>query len=70
MKKLLVVMVFVICLLFVAGVPQLIADGPGGDPSGAPEIDPGTASSAIGLLVGGLLMLSARRRRTKISRTA
>jgi hypothetical protein len=35
---------------------------------GAPEIDPGIASSAIGLLTCGLLMLKARRKRRKEDR--
>jgi hypothetical protein len=30
---------------------------------GAPEIDPGSASTALGLLVGGVLMLADRCRR-------
>jgi hypothetical protein len=31
----------------------------------APEIDPGTASSALGLLAGGFLLLTDRFRRNK-----
>jgi hypothetical protein len=36
--------------------------------AGAPEIDPGVASSAIGLLTCGLLMLTAKRKRRKEDR--
>ena len=37
--------------------------GGGGDPRGAPEIDPGLARSTVTILLGGLLILTDRRRR-------
>lgn len=37
----------------------------GGNGGGAPEIDPGMASGAIGLLVGGVLILTGKRKRKR-----
>jgi hypothetical protein len=56
--------------VLVAGVILLTVDnaavaGPGGGGSGAPEIDPGSAFSALTLMVGGLLLLADRFRRVK-----
>ncbi len=36
---------------------------PGPAPSSVPEIDPGSASAALGLLVGGVLLFADRVRR-------
>ena len=90
MKKLLRIMAVVVCVLFIAVVPQVGASGNhgggwggghdgghggwsgghdgghggwGGGHGGAPEIDLGAASSAIGLLTCGLLILMAKRKR-------
>jgi hypothetical protein len=38
------------------------AGGNGGGHGGVPEIDPGMASGAIGLLAGGVLMLTGKRK--------
>ena len=53
-------MATVFCLLFTGFVAQVGAMPPTG---AAPEIDLGLASSAIGLLVCGLLILTAKRRK-------
>ena len=37
--------------------------GPAPSPSSVPEIDPGSASAALGLLVGGVLLFADRVRR-------
>jgi hypothetical protein len=57
----------VFCLLFTGFVTQVGAMPHAG---GAPEIDPGVASSAIGLLVCGVLMLTAKRKRRKDDRAS
>ena len=56
MKK---ILSFALLLLGMAG--SLMAQGPGFP--GAPEIDPGSAVSALVLLSGSLLVLRARRKR-------
>jgi hypothetical protein len=50
-----------LCLLLVGLVAQAGAHPP--DPVPAPEIDPGIASGAIGLLTCGVLMLTAKWRK-------
>ena len=60
MRKVIGIIAVAIGALFAGLVARV---GAGMPPTGAPEIDPGVASSAIGLLVCGVLMLTARRRR-------
>lgn len=47
-------------LFVVATAGQAAAHGP--SPADAPEIDPGAAGGAVTLLLGGVAMLTARRR--------
>jgi hypothetical protein len=46
----------------------LVVQAAGTPVPGVPEIDPGMASGAIGLLVCGLLTLTAKRKRKKDDR--
>jgi hypothetical protein len=75
MNKFMRIMAVVVCVLFIVVVPQVEAgkgghgggngggnSGGNGGPCGVPEIDPGMASSALGLLAGGVLMLTAKRK--------
>jgi hypothetical protein len=45
-------------------IPPPVDDGgaPASQPASAPEIDPRSATTALGLLAGGLLMVRGRRR--------
>jgi hypothetical protein len=64
MSKFIGTMATVFCLLFTGLVTQVWAKmPPSGGGGGAPEIDPGLASGAIGLLACGLLILTARRKK-------
>jgi hypothetical protein len=79
MKKFLRIMAVVVFILFIAVLPLAeaakggnggghgfgggIGGGHGRGNDGAPEIDPGMASGAIGLLVGGVLMLTGKKKR-------
>jgi hypothetical protein len=54
---------------FVAAVGGVALAGPGpGGVGGAPEIDAGSAMSALTLLSGGILLITDRIRRRKSSR--
>jgi hypothetical protein len=59
MSKFIGTIATVFCLLLFGLVAQVGAF----PPSGAPEIDPGMASGAIGLLICGLLILTAKRKK-------
>ncbi len=57
MKNLCKVFGFILVLSAMAGMARAF------DPLAVPEIDPGTAGSALTLLTGGLLILKDRMRR-------
>jgi hypothetical protein len=50
-------------LILAACAGTTFAGGPPPPPGPAPEIDPGSAATALGLLTGGVLMLTDRLRR-------
>ena len=49
-------------IVLILGITSLALCGPGGPIPMAPEIDPGSAMSAVALVSAGLLMLSRRRK--------
>ena len=55
MAKIYVILMTMTALLVTSGVAQAVY--------AVPEIDPGTATSALTLLIGGVLILTARVRR-------
>lgn len=50
-------------VLAIAAVSASVALAAVGPPPSAPEIDPGSATSALALLAGGVLLLKSRFRR-------
>ena len=51
------------CGMLVIGAVSASVALAGGPPPSAPEIDPGSATSALALLAGGVLLLKSRIRR-------